>query len=61
MHVLMDKAKSITAVFEELPMYTLTTTFANGNVYLDPAPDADGNNYYEGAEVLLIVKPNVGL
>ena len=58
--VLMDQPKSITATFETLPMFTLTTNVTNGNIYLKPEPDSSGNRYFEGAEVRLDARPNVG-
>ena len=58
--VVIDKAKSITATFQELPTYTLTTNVTNGNIFLNPGPDIAGGKYFAGAVVKLSAQPNVG-
>jgi hypothetical protein len=52
--IVMDANKTVTAVFEALPIYTLTTQIENGTISLNPA----GGTYPEGTEVKLTVTPD---
>jgi hypothetical protein len=52
--VVMDADKTVTAVFEALPTFTLTTHIENGTISLNPA----GGTYLEGTEVKLTVTPD---
>ncbi|MCK6623352.1 MAG: InlB B-repeat-containing protein, partial [Calditrichia bacterium] len=55
--ILMDTAKHVTAIFTELPRYTLTVNSSGaGSVTLDPA----GGTYYAGTAVILIAAPDSG-
>jgi uncharacterized repeat protein (TIGR02543 family) len=56
-HVTMDSDKSITASFEAVVQYTLTTTTSgSGTVILQPS----GGSYFVGTEVALTASPNPG-
>ncbi|MEX0980998.1 MAG: malectin domain-containing carbohydrate-binding protein [Bacteroidales bacterium] len=54
--VTMDSIIDVTALFEALPTYTLTTSVENGSVFQTPQRD----KYAEGEEVVLKVQPFVG-
>ena len=52
----MDADKNITAVFSEIPTYTMSITAENGSVSMDPDADA----YMYGTEVTLTASPDAG-
>ena len=54
--IIMDSEKSVTALFEALPTFTLTTSTTNGSVFVTAKRDV----YAEGESVVLEAKPNVG-
>jgi len=54
--IIMNSNKTITANFAEKTTYTITTEVSDGNIILSPA----GGTYYEGVEVTVLVKANVG-
>jgi len=54
--IVMNSNKTITANFVEKAKYTITTEVSNGSIFLSPA----GGTYYEGVEVTLVAKENVG-
>lgn len=54
--IVMDTDKSVTALFEEIPTYTLTTNINNGSILLDPP----GGIYEGGTVVTLTVVPDEG-
>lgn len=54
--VTMDSIIEVTALFEALPTYTLTTSVENGSVFQTPKRDV----YAEGEEVVLTAQPLVG-
>jgi len=49
--IFMDADKAVTAIFEPIPEYTLSTHIENGTIYMDPA----GGTYQEGTNVKLTV------
>ncbi len=51
-----DSNMTITALFTELPRYTLSVNAVNGSVTLDP----EGGTYYEGTVVNLTAIPDTG-
>ncbi len=54
--IIMNSNKAVTAIFAEKPKYTITPVVSNGSIFLSPA----GGTYYEGVEVTLVAKENVG-
>jgi len=54
--IVMNSNKTISANFAEKTKYTITTEVSNGNIFLSPS----GGTYYEGVEVTVLVKTNVG-
>ncbi len=52
--IVMNANKTVTAVFEALPTYTLTTQIENGTISLNPA----GGTYPEGTAVKITVTPD---
>ena len=54
--ITVDSNMTITAIFTELPKYTLTVNAVNGSVTLDP----EGGTYYEGTVVNLTAIPDSG-
>jgi len=52
--ITMTENKSVSAIFVEIPRYTITASIENGTITLDP-PDG---NYLEGTKVKMTVIPN---
>lgn len=52
----MNADKNITAIFEKIPVYTLTANISNGSILLEP----EGGIYEEGTLVTLTVVPDDG-
>ena len=55
-YVTMNANKNITAVFEIIPVYRLSTTSVNGTILLNPA----GGQYQQGTQVTVIPVTNPG-
>ena len=54
--IVMDADKNVTANFDLIPVYTLTTSVSNGTIQLTP----DGGSYEEGTVVTVKAVPNAG-